>query len=132
MKRMNCMAVIISLMVVACASSVLANRGVQSQLKIEKLDRAPLKLLDARYSVEDGKLVIKGKVKNTRSRVMPGIFVVARFYDSAGKLIDTKKKHTIGSIHKLKGNRQSKYTIKVDYSPQIVLCQLEVDWRRGE
>ncbi len=133
MKRMNVMIAIISLVMAACTYSALANNGTtQRRLKIEKLDRAPLKLLNARYSVEGDKLVIKGKVKNTRSRVISGIFVVASFYDSAGRLIDVKERDTLGSVHPLKGNRESKYTIKIDYNPQIVLCKLQVGWRRGE
>ncbi len=133
MRKINSISVILCLMILVATSSVVANNGdIKPAFKIEKQDRAPLKLLDARYSVEDGKLIIKGKVKNTRSRVTPGIFVVAKFYDLAGRLIETKEKRTVGSVNKLKGSRESKYTIKLDYNPKIVLCKLEVDWQRGE
>jgi len=132
MKKTNNVTIIISFMaasLMGCASGALIhNVTTQPKIKIERLDEAPLKFLDVSYKVEDGKLIIEGKIEKTTSKMLPGIFVVAKFYDLENKIIDVNVQHTIRNVRKRR--RKSEYSIKVDYSSKIVRCKLEVGWHK--
>jgi len=130
MKKTSNIIIVISVMAavfLGCSSSVMLKRA-QPQIKIETRDEVFLKFLDVAYKVSGDELVIEGKIGKTSSRMLPGIFVTAKFYDSENKIIDVKVQHTIRNIRKRR--RKSRYSIKVDYSPQIMRCTLEVDWHK--